>query len=841
MASAQLVFISGEPGIGKTTLVEAFLKTLLLGFGVIAAIGLCIEQFGTGEAYLPVLDLLERMCNSPGSDTIVECLRQCAPSWLASLPMIVSPAERTELVRHSLGTTPERRMRELTIFLDTVSKQQTVVLVLEDLHWIDPSTLTLISFLARRREPARLMVIGTYREAEVEGSNHPLKNIKGELQLHHHCTQLRLKLLDQHAVGEYLASRFETDAIPKPVLSTVYRRSEGNPLFMVNVTDYLLGREAIVRDNGSVKLVERSELESVPETIRDLIERQVDVLSQEDQELLETASVAGTTFSVAAIARVLNKPREEVEDYYRHLAERGHYLQYAGSRRRPDGHGSPRYTFIHVLYQHVIYDRVDAARRRRLHRVIGERTEAAYSGVTDLVAAELALHFERGGDNERAVKYTLQAAQKSFSVCAYVETIDYARRALALAVTQPHSAQRSEIELNLQLLIAVATCASKGYAAEETGHAFALAIESSRHVNDDTLLFQSLAGIWSFYLLRGELRTALNRARELLALAQQTQNQVFLLNAHMAMALSLFYQGRFQPAHEHLQQALPHYDLEYHRSTISLFGWDPGVLAYCYDAQALWFLGFPERAEVAAADAIALVKKLSSPFNEALCFAILGTYYAYRRDATRALAMAEAALKIADDRGFQHWVALGSVNKGWSLCRLGQANQGLPILLDGMKMWKDMGAEMAVPSFQGLLAEVYQTAGKIGEALAAVEEGLAIAARNNDRHYDAELHRLEGELLLKKSKRIPNNNSKEAKTCFLRAIHIPRKQRARSLELRAVMALARFWRTMGKKKEAYRLLAKIYGRFAEGIDTPDLKDAKTLLEERNDRKTSAQR
>ena len=331
----QLVFISGEPGIGKTTLVEAFLKTLLLGFGVLAAIGLCIEQFGTAEAYLPVLDLLERMCNSPGSDTIVECLRQCAPSWLASLPMIVSPAERTELVRHSLGTTPERRMRELTIFLDTVSKQQTVVLVLEDLHWIDPSTLTLISFLARRREPARLMVIGTYREAEVEGSNHPLKNIKGELQLHHHCTQLRLKLLDQHAVGEYLSSRFETDAIPKPVLSTVYRRSEGNPLFMVNVTDYLLGREAIVRDNGSVKLVERSELESVPETIRDLIERQVDVLSQEDQELLETASVAGTTFSVAAIARVLNKPREEVEDHYRHLAERGHYLQYAGSRRNP--------------------------------------------------------------------------------------------------------------------------------------------------------------------------------------------------------------------------------------------------------------------------------------------------------------------------------------------------------------------------------------------------------------------------------------------------------------------------------------------------------------------------
>ena len=244
----------------------------------------------------------------------------------------------------------------------------------------------------------------------------------------------------------------------------------------------------------------------------------------------------------------------------------------------------------------------------------------------------------------------------------------------------------------------------------------------------------------------------------------------------------------------------------------------------------LWFLGFPERAETAAQNAIALAKKLASPFNEALCDAIIATYYSYRRDAATTLTMAEAALKISDERGFLHWIALGSINKGWALCSLGKVNEGQPILLDGLKMWKIMGAEMALPTFQVLLAEVYQAAGVFKEASAAVEDGIAMAVRNNDRHYDAELYRARGEVLLKNLNRNARNHSAEAETCFLRAIETARKQKARSLELRAVMAFARLWRNTGKKREA-RMLTKIYGWFTEGFDTPDLKAAKELLDQ----------
>jgi DNA-binding winged helix-turn-helix (wHTH) protein len=827
----QMVFVTGEPGIGKTTLVETFTSRLPANDGALVGHGQCIEQYGSSEAYLPVLDLLERLCALPGREDMLECLRRNAPSWLISLPAIVGASERAELLRQAAGTTPERRLREITAFLESIAKERTVVLVLEDLHWIDPSTLAFLSYLARRREPARLLVIGTYRENEVERSDHPLKTVKAELQLHKLCAHLRLKLLAKSAVGEYLGARFESMHISPDFLQTVYRRSEGNPLFMVNVTDYLAGREFIVRHNDRLSLIESGERDRVPETLRDLIERQVDALPQADRELLEIASVAGTTFSVAVIARALGQAREKTETLYRDLAKASEYLQYAGLRKRPNGRGTPRYSFVHALYQNVIYDRLTAERRRQLHQAIGERTEAAYTGAPQRVAAELAVHFERAGDLERALKYLLQAAQNSIDLSAYSETIDYASKGLDLAESMPATTQRRELELNLQLLTAVAVCASKGYAANETQDAFLRARELSRKTSNDALAFQSLAGIWSFYLLRGEARSALGRAQELLALARQTRQPGFLLNAHMAMALSLFYQGKFQSAHGHIEQALPLYDFEYHRSTLSLFGWDPGVLVYCYDAQALWFLGFPERAEQAAEQAITLARKLASPFNEALCYAIHATYYTYRRDATAALAMAEAALKISHEHGFLHWSALGSLNKGWSMSRLGNVREGLPYLLEGLQKWASMGAQMALPTYLLLLGEVYQKEGKVQQALAAVEDGLAISARNNDCHYDAELYRLKGELLLKNSKENSSRNFTEVEGCFRMAIDIARRQKARSLELRAATALARLWRSTDKSRDADQMLNRIYRRFSEGFDTPDLKQAKALLDE----------
>src|SRR5262245_22357858 len=265
----QVVFVTGEPGIGKTTLVDSFLGHVQVNDGALSAQGQCIEQYGAGEAYLPILDALDGLCGR-NSNGAAELLRRYAPSWLVNLPGLTDPNERAELERQTVGITPERKLREIAAFFESLAAEQTVLLVLEDLHSLDPSTVALISFLARRREPARLVLVGTYREGEVERLNHPLKSIKDELELHHFCTHLALKLLSRSAVGDYLGARFETPHVSEKVTATVYRRSEGNPLFMVNVTEYLVAQGAIVQHGGSVELTQPIEKESTPTTLSQL-------------------------------------------------------------------------------------------------------------------------------------------------------------------------------------------------------------------------------------------------------------------------------------------------------------------------------------------------------------------------------------------------------------------------------------------------------------------------------------------------------------------------------------------------------------------------------------------
>jgi predicted ATPase len=558
----QVVFVTGEPGIGKTTLVDAFTSGLTTNEPIVAARGQCIEQYGAGAAFLPIIDALEQLCRSADGEAAIASLRRLAPSWLIDLPTLISPQERESLMHQCFGVTPERRLREITAFFEQTGQDRMVVLVLEDLHWLDPSTLALISFLARRRETARLMLIGTYREGEVERFNLPLKNIKIELQLHNHCTQLALKLLGQNSVSEYLAARFEIEKVPESLLSTVYRRSEGNPLFMVNVTDYLLGRDAIVRENGSIKLMPLGERESVPKTFRDLIERQVDALPPEDQQLLETASVAGVTFPVSLLARVLDREREAIEQQCRQLAEREQLLNYCGTRKRPNGKTSELYAFNHSLYQNFIYDHIGEAKRRRLHRKIADLLEQVFHQETEQVAVELALHFERAGDYVRATQYLIQAAQTASQQSAYQEAISHSTSGLKLLKLLPDDRQRAEMDLNLQLSLSVSLASTRGYAAAEVSEAYNRANLLCQKVTDESLRMQALIGLFTFYLMGGKPRRALDFGNQMILAAQSIKDRTYLADGHTCTGMALFYLGEYSAAQGHFDQARAAYGLE---------------------------------------------------------------------------------------------------------------------------------------------------------------------------------------------------------------------------------------------------------------------------------------
>jgi len=442
-AEKQIVFVTGEAGIGKTTLVEAFLQRASQRHNIWIAKGQCLEQYGAGEAYLPVLDCFSRLGSRPQGEQIVEQMRANAPNWLAQMPRLFSRRECEDFRETFGGVTREGMLREMAELLEALTADTPLVLALEDLHWSDYSTLDLISYLARRRDNSRLLIIGTYRPVEVVLSEHPLKDVKRELQMHKLCHELPLEYLSVQAVAEFLRFKFPAHDFPDALAATIHQRSEGNPLFMINVVEYLVNEQIVVERGAGWHLqVTLDDIElDVPENIRNLIEKHLERLSTEEQRILEGASVVGIDCSAVAIGAGLAEDVVLIEQICDKLARHDHFLLPAYLARLPDGTITPRYRFIHALYLDVLYHRVPSTRRSQIHGRIGCCGEALYGEQVGEIAAELAVHFEQAHDNARAVKYLRLAAENAARRSANHEALNLARRGLRVLEVLPHSAE----------------------------------------------------------------------------------------------------------------------------------------------------------------------------------------------------------------------------------------------------------------------------------------------------------------------------------------------------------------------------------------------------------------
>lgn len=440
----QTVFVTGETGIGKTTLVEAFLKDVTESMGILIGRGQCLEQYGAAEAYLPVLEALSKLARDPVGEIVVDKLRQLAPSWLVQLPTLLHLGELESLREQTTHMTRERMLREMTETIEEISTAKPFVLLLEDLHWSDYSTVDLISYLARRRQPASFMLIGTYRPIDVILNEHPLKGAKQDLLMHKFCCDLPLEYLSVESVATFLNKKFPVNSFPSRLAEMIHRHTEGNPLFMVNMLDYLVDTGLIVESNSKHDLrVPLDEIElGVPENIRQLIENQIDRLSDEEQRILEGASVVGMDCSAVAIAAGLNSDVIRVEEICDGLARRHQFLLPAYLADLPDGTITPRYRFIHSTFLDVLYGRVAPTKRSQIHGRIAERGEAVYGDMVGVIAAELAVHFEAARDLERAVKYLELAVENAESRSANHEALSLARHGLDLLSTIPASAER---------------------------------------------------------------------------------------------------------------------------------------------------------------------------------------------------------------------------------------------------------------------------------------------------------------------------------------------------------------------------------------------------------------
>jgi DNA-binding winged helix-turn-helix (wHTH) protein/predicted ATPase len=833
----QIVFVTGGPGSGKTTLVEAFEHHAAADVRVWIASGQCFEHFGSGEAYLPVLEAVGRLARGSGGQRLLRLLADHAPTWLAQLPGLSQRLGSDGSAAEVPGASPERMLREMAEALEALTAETPLALVLEDLHWGDYSTLDLVSALARRQQPARLLVLATYRPVEAVLSGHPLRAVKQDLQARRLCHEIPLGLLDEAAVADYLAARFPGGGLPTGLARLLHARTEGNPLFLVNLVDYWLAQGALISRHGEERRDGATSWElgadlhaldlGVPASIRSLIEKQLERLSPEELRILEGASVAGVEFASAAAAAAADQDVLSTEEHCERLVRQHHFLQAKGLGEWPDGTVSARYRFGHELYHRVVYERVAAARRRRLHERLGQRLEVAYGAKADEIAAELALHFEQARDPARAAGYLGHAADRAARHFAHREAVDYLRRALRAVERLPET-ERAGHELRLQVRLGLQLQITKGFAAPEAQQAYLRARELFRHVRQTTLQFPVLWGLWLSHKVRSELPKAREMAEELHALATELGEPALILQSQQAFAVTTLCLGQPSATRQHMEHATALYDPQRHQGQTFLFGQDPGVACLAFGSVALWLLGYPDQAVQKSGEATRLSHELSQPSSQALALHFAAMVHQCRGDGRSTLASAELVLAIAADQGFSFWHAGGTVFRGWALSQTGSDPQAIALLQEGLEAWDTTGSVTYRTYFLALLAEALEKMGRVGDALEAVEEAIALAERTSEGLFAAELHRLRGQMLCRLGQ--AREAQKRAKEEFESAREIARQQEAKSLELRAVMSLCRCYEEQGRLKSVRPLLAESYDWFTEGFDTPDLQAARSLLQ-----------
>jgi DNA-binding winged helix-turn-helix (wHTH) protein/predicted ATPase len=840
----QIVFVTGEAGIGKTTLIDTFARSVASDRSIRIGRGQCLEQYGTGEAYLPVLEAIGRLCRE--DRPVVDVLRAHAPMWLLQMPSLVSAAERESLNREVFGATRERMLREMGEALEALTVETPLVLVLEDLHWSDYSTLDLISYLARQRQAAHLMVIGTYRAADVIASGHPLKAVKQELLARHQCGELPLEYLDEDAVAQYLASRFPVNRFPTELAALIHERTEGNPLFMVNTIDYLVAETLIGEHEDGWRLVAAIDNVrlGVPDSIRHMIEKQVDHLDADDRRTLEAASVAGAEFSVLGVAAGLAEDMGPVEARCEDLARRKQFIHDAGVELLPNGDAVGRYGFVHALYRHVLYERVPASRRVQLHRKIAERGELLYGERASVIAAELAMHFERAANYDRAARYLQQAGANAIRRFAYREAVVLSRRGLELLAKLPDTTGRAQLELQLQIALGVSLIATEGYAAPSVGRVYLKARQLCRQLGETPEISQVLWGLWTFHTLRADLATAIEIAEEFLRLSERFPHPELAMRGHWAIGITFMHLGECSRTMEHFDKALSLYDPDQNHDDALLYAPNPGVAMRCFAAWSLWFLGRPDQAVEWSHDGLTLARRLSEPHSLAHALLFRAILHQLRREERLAEEHADAAIAVATEHGLVMYQAMATTARGWTQIGSGREEEAVEQIRQGLAAQQTTGARLVRPHFLALLSSALEKAGRADEALRVLEEALAIADATGERYYQAELHRLKGEQVIARARRPDVRQSAGGRTadsessvlasaerCFMQSIEIAQQQKARSLEMRAAMSLARLHRDQRKRESALALLRQTYHGFTEGFETVDLREAKALLDE----------
>jgi predicted ATPase len=474
----------------------------------------------------------------------------------------------------------------------------------------------------------------------------------------------------------------------------------------------------------------------------------------------------------------------------------------------------------------VAYQSLLTSTRQRYHQQLAQAL-AARPETAETQPELLAHHYTEAGLAEQAIPYWQRAGQRALERSANAEAVGHLTTALEPLKTLPDTLERTRQELDIQIALGPALMATKGLAAPEVEHTYGRARELCHQLGDMPQLFPVLSGLQRFYLIRAEFQTAHELAQQLLRLAARQHEPALLLEGHRASGNTLFWLGEVVPAHTHLVQGIALYDPQQHRGHAVQYGRDPGVDCRAYASWTLWMQGYPDQALRMCHEALTLAARVAHPYSLAQALAWATILHEFRRETQAVQERAAALIALCTEHGFAQWLASGTIYRGWALAAQGQVREGLAQMRQGLAAVRATGAEIGRPYQLSLLASVYGGMGEPEEGLRLLAEALALVEKSGGRWREAELYRLKGELLLARSVAY----YAEAETCFRQALDVARRQQAKSLKLRAAMSLSRLWQQQGKRDEARELLAPIYSWFTEGFNTPDLQEAKALLDE----------
>lgn len=826
--SGRLVVVSAEAGLGKTTLVDAFLRMLTdRGEPVRIGRGRCSERLAGSEAYLPVLETLDSLQHHGQLGSLSRLIRAVAPSWYVQImPASENDSSAARLAAETASGSQERLKREIHSLLEEVSRLQPVVLCFDDIHWADPSTTDLLGYLARRLEGLRVLILVTCRPSELAQARHPFLPLKLDLVAHGLCRELAPGRLDEAAISRYLALQFEEHAFPQGFAGMIHHRTEGHPLFVVDLLRDLRRRQVLKQQDGRwiSTATDLAAFEGeLPASVRSLVQRKMDALDDEERRLLGAASVQGLDFDADIVATALRRPEDEIEDRLERLEREHALVHFVGEWEAPDRHLTLRYRFAHSVYQNAVYDSLRATRRIALARSIAERMVARLGGAPCECAAGIALLFETSRDNIRAADYWNRAAQASAKLFAHDETVRLALRGLALLEREPDSPERAATELGLQMTYGLSLKTSRGYAVRQVGAAYARARELCRQVADPARVIPVLTGMAAHHIVAGEIDTSRDVALEMLDLFNRLGDPNLQMIGQWSLGAALFHLGELEVGHEHLRQGLNLYDPSFHKPRVWETGIDPGIFCRCEYSRTLMLLGYPDQGLAMVQDAVSEARALENP--QTLAFALLFETLAYaaRRQPREVLRTYDELSGLCRAHGIAQEQQWAVPLRGRARVELGDAEEGLAELALGLEAHTITRSALLRPYYFILYAGALLRARRFDTAQAALDEARAVAEATHQHAYDSEHRRLQAEVYLARENQLP------CEQAFKESLSIARQQGARWLELRAARGYARFLLSTGRAAAARDVLRPICEWFSEGRETLDYVYAEALL------------